>query len=328
MPGQGYNSWASVAPELVAYGTKSASTYHYFSFANESIKAERENTIQKSLRMGTIGGLQRFTYQNVKKVGGDITMEMNYQGMMQFLKHALGTYTFVADTPVAGANTHTFTLGNTLPNYGLTMELLRANIPSSKVFLYLGGRINQLAINFNTGEIMTLVASMVFKDEQTDQTPSATPTYASDYPVLWRYAGSLILCGETAVPFSGGSLKLNNNLTTDRYLMSHLLPSPQFAGLRELTGEIVGEYDSLALYTKYMAQTRGRVDLTFTSDSLITGTTYRSMRILVENAILEAGTPNVDDPGIVPYTLPWRAIYDGTLNPLVITIVNSEATLT
>ena len=324
----GYNSWASVAPELVAYGTKSVSTYHYFDYVSESIKMERENVLRKCLRTGTFAGMERFFYQGVKKCGGDIRVEMNFQGMLQFLKHACGTYAYQVDTPVAGANTHTFTIADALPNYGLTMEVMRANLPAGKVFLYTGGKVNNLTFDFKTGDILNLIAGMSFKDETPNATPTATPTYAADYPILWRFAGSLTLCGETAVPFDGGNVKINNALSLDRYLMGVSLPAPIRSGYKQITGEIVGEYDSLNLYTKYLAQTPGAFELTFTSDSLITGTTYRWMRIQIPNIILDGGTPNVDGPGIVPYTIPFRNQYDGgATSPMTISVVSTETTL-
>ena len=327
MPGQGYNSTLAIAPELVAYGTKSVSTWFIMDYASESIKAEPRTRHRKCLRTGTVPGMQRFTYQGVKKIGGQVKVELNFQGMLQFLKHACGGYSFGANTPVSGASTHTFTITEALPNYGLSMEIGRANIPADKVFLYVGGKVNELAFNFKTGDIMELVAGMSFKDETPNATPSITTGYAADYPVFWRYAGSLTLCGETAVPFDGGSIKLNNNLSLDRYLMAATLPNPIRAGYKEITGDILGEYDSLALYTKYLADTPGTFSLTFTSDSLITGTTYRSISFSIPNIILEGGTPNVDGPGIVPYTIPFRALYDGTNNPMTIAVVSTEATL-
>ena len=327
MPGQGYNSTLAVAPELVAYGTKSVSTWHIMDYVRESIKMEKANKRRKSLRTGTIAGCETSFYKGKKVCGGDVEVEFNFQGMLQFLKHACGGYNFGVDTPVAGANTHTFTIAEALPSYGLSMEIGRANLPASKVYLYTGGKVNNLTFDFKTDEIMALIAGMSFKDEATDATPSITTGYATDYPVLWRYSGDLLLCGEAAVPFDGGSIKIDNALSLDRYLMSETLRPPIRADYKQITGEIIGEYDSLNLYTKYLAQTPGAFVLKFTSDSLITGTTYRSIEFSIPSIILDGGTPNVDGPGIVPYTIPFRSKYNGTDNPMTITVVSAEATL-
>ena len=326
MPNQGYNSWASIAPELVAYGMKAASGWKYFDFVKESIKADAALNVRKSLR----GSQERSTFLGPKKVGGDITIEMLYEGILYFLKHACGGYSYAADTPVVGARTHTFVLTDPLPSYGLSMEVCRANVPSGKVSVYTGGKVDSLEFSCSTGDIMQMVASMLFQDELTNQTPSKTPTlsdYPGDYPVLWRHSGNLTLCGDSNVPFDTFRTKIANGLPGDRFLMQNTLRAPIRNSMIVVDGEITSEFESLSLYTKFLAHTPGSAFLQFTSDSIITGSTARAIMFSLPEIVLSGGAPNVDGAGIVPQTLPFRARYNGSSSPVTIVVINGETTL-
>lgn len=322
--GYGYNSWCSIGQELVAYGTKAA-TWKYLDFVTEDIKVDPAVNFRKCLR----GPHERFVCFGPKKVGGPITMDFAYEDQMALIKHAFGGYAFTNDNPVAGSKRHVFTFAEALPNYGLSMEICRADTPAGKVALYLGGKVDSLEFNFQTGEPVQITAGMIFKDETPNSTPSASPTYnALDLTAFWRHSGALTLINESTVPFKGGRLKISNNLSGDRFLMQNLLPSPLRGAKRIVEGTIDTEFESLALYTKFLALTPGVINLAFTSDYLITGTTYRSMNFVVSNAIImPGGQPNVHDDGIVEVSIPWHGIYNGSTELLTITMYNAEATL-
>jgi hypothetical protein len=316
------NSWASVAPELVAFGTKAASGWKYFDFISEGIVNDPELKIRKGLR----GPSVRQTYLGPKRIGGPITMDMLCEGMGYFLRHGMGGYAYQNDAPVTGARTHTFTLADALPNYGLSMEVLRSNIPSGKPFVYTGGKVNSLKLACSTGEPLTLEAGMVFQNELVNQDPSASPTYPTDYPVLWRHSGALTLCGESDVPFDSIEFTLSNTLPTDRFLMKDTLRNPFRNDLRMIEGESVGEYNDLILYAKFLTHQVGALAITFTTDSLITGTTYRSIAIASAGIRLKGTTPTIDGPGVMPYRLPFIGVYNSA-EPLTITMVSTETTL-
>lgn len=321
MSGQGFDSWGSIVKEST-YGTNPGSGQDYFEIINDSLKATPELKPRKSLR----GASVRETFLGVKKVGGDLGIEMLYEGFLEFLRGIMGGYAFAADTPVAGANTHTFTLADALESYSI--EINKADTPANKVFLYTGCIFNMLAFNFSTDEILEIVASLIAQEEAPNTTESGTPSFPTFNPVLWRHSGNLTLCGETSVPFDGGSFTIDNKQSADRFLMKNTLRQPKRTDVRMITGEIITEFENLNLYDKYVGHTNGTAQLAFTSDAFIVGSTPWSTTFDFPRINLQEAVPVVEGAGVMGYTVPFMAKHSGsTDDAFKITVVSGEATL-
>lgn len=321
MVGHGRDSWGSIVEE-VTYGTSPGTGETYFEIISESLKQEIDIKSRRSLR----GVSDRKTTLGNKVVGGDLALDLNFEGLGLLLKHAMGGYAFAADTPVAGANTHTFTLSDTLPT-GLSIEISKGNIPSGDVFLYQGVKVNTLEFDLTPDEIIQLTCGLIAQTETADGAASGSPTYPSDLPVEWRYAGSLTLAGETTLDFEAGKIALDNMLRR-RFLMHDTTREPDRDGRRKVTGEAVVEFEDLALYNKYVAGTTGTLALTYTSDEFVTGATPYSMAITMPKIQLTGLPPEVSGEGPITITWPFLSLHDGTsTDALTIAIVNGETTL-
>jgi hypothetical protein len=324
MTGLGYNSWASFAEETV-YGTQVGTDEQYVSIIDEGLGNETSVDPRVSLR----GASHRSMIQGPQKIAGDVSIEMLYEGLLLPIKHAMGGYAFTADTPVADANQHVFTLDDALP-VGLSVEISKGDIPAGDVFLYLGGKVDALDFQFATAETMKLIVSLVAQSETPDGAASGTPTYPADYPVLWReFNSTMTFCGETISEFIGGNIKLENNLSRDRFLMHNTLRSPLRTDRRNVTGSVKMEFEDLALYNKYIAGTTGVMSLTFNTGYYVTGTTpYSIMFTLPKVQMLPTPTPKVSSPGPIEMDVPFVAMHDGsTTDALTVTIISGEATL-
>ena len=319
--GQGHAAWGSLVEETT-FGTTPGTGEVYFEIISESLKQEIEVKTRKSLR----GVSPRKTLMANKVVGGDIVMDMLYEGLGKFIKHGMGGYSFAANTPVASANTHTFTLADTLP-IGLSIEINKGNIPSGDVFLYQGCKVNTLEFLFQPEEIMQLTAGIIAQTETADGAASGTPTYPTDLPVKWHHSGTLTLAGAGTLDFESLKILVENNLRR-RFLMYNTTRQLDREGRRMVTGEAVVEFEDLTHYNKYVGGTTGVLQLICTSDVLVVGSTYHSMTITMPKIQLTGASPVVEGEGPIRVTYPFMGLHDGsTTDALTITIVNDETTL-
>ena len=320
--GHGRDSWGSVVEEAT-YGSSPGTGESYFEIISESLKQEIEVKSRRSLR----GVSDRKTTLGNKVVGGDLVLDLNFEGMGLFLKHAMGGYSFSADTPVAGANTHIFTLLDALP-MGLSVEVSKGDIPTGDVFLYQGCKVDTLDFDLTSDEIIQLTCGLIAQTETADGAASATPSYPTDLPVEWRYSGTLTLAGTAAIEFEEAKISLANNLRR-RFLMHDTTREPdRGTEKRKVTGEATVEFEDLTLYNKYIAGTPGTLALTYTSTSFVTGTTPYTIAFSMPNIQLTGLSPIVGGEGPITVAWPFLSMHDGTsTDALTITIVSGEATL-
>lgn len=322
MSGSGVDSWASVVEEAT-YGTSPGAGESYFELVSEDLGMEIPLKYRKSLR----GVSHQTTFQGNKVVGGSLTVEALYEGFLLFLKHAMGDYAFTIDTPVAGANQHVFTLADALP-IGLSVEASKGDIPTGKVFLYQGGKVDELSFALTEEELLALTIGMIFQTETGNTTASGTPSYPGDHPVLWHHSGTITLAGTAAIDFKAANVKLQNMLSRDRFLMNQTIRSPKRTGRRPVTGDVTIEFDDLTLYDKFVAGTKGAFELMFTSEEFITGTTPYSLKIECPNVQLESVSPAVGGEGVIEVTIPFVGLHStGADDAMTITVINGEATL-
>lgn len=322
MPGYGRDSWGSVVEEA-EYGTTPGTGETYFEIVSEDVKLKCSPIKRKSLR----GVSPRFTYLGHKTVGGPINLDMLFEGLGLFIKHGMGGYDFTADTPVEGANTHVFTLADTLPT-GLSVELCKGNIPSGKVFLYEGGKVDTLDFKFADEQCVGMDVGMIFQSETPNTAASDTPTYPGDHPVLYHYAGTLTLAGTASLNFKSGNIMLNNNLPKDRFLMSQSTREPLRNIGREVTGAFTIEYADLALYDKWLVPTTGALTLAYTSTEMITGTTPYTATFSMVKAQLAGEPAVVQGEGTIEVTYPFIGLHNNdATDALTITLVNAASTL-
>jgi len=257
--------------------------------------------------------------------GGNINLELLFEGLGLFLKGAMGGYGFEADTPVADANTHTFTLAKALPFF--TLEASKADVPTGEVFQYPGSMVNTLGISVKEEEILEMVAGIISQTENPGETASGTPSFPSFLPALSHMRGTLTLAGAAALLFKTADFAIDNKLER-RFLGQKTTREPKRNGKRVVSGSVVTEFDDLTLYTKYKDGTPGALSLLFTSDQMVTGATPYSLAITAPDVWLNGKTPAVPGEGIAEATWGFISLHDGTsTDALTIAIVNGAATL-
>jgi len=315
--GMGHNSWMSLEKES-SYGVRVGTSELYSRIAGgEGIKYNPSP--QKRITVSGPGHIGKFPGRI--RCGGPITPEISYDGMLGLLLE--GAFGSLVTSGAGPDYTHTLAMANELDSY--SAEVCKGDVPTGKVFEYLGGMIDQLAINFETEKQIEIIPTFLFKTRNTNVAKSGTPSFPGDYFPLFYHVSAVDLVGETSLSVKRGSLLINNNLDKDRFFMARTMSKPKRkAGGRSVTGSIVVEFEDLTILDKFDALTEGSFKFTFTSDVVIPATAvYFSLEFTGAASFLTDGEPNVSDDGAIEMTLPFQLTGGNT--ELAAVLVNGTA---
>lgn len=312
--GMGYDSWMSFEPEA-AWGTELAAAKQYGKLRDESMNLDVVPIEYPGMEYRPS---KIFNSKNV--VGGTVSPEMHYNGFGKLIKQVLPDYTFAADTPVAGANTHTFKFQKALA-VGFTLEVSKGDIPSTKVFKYVGCKVAEASFGIDADDLFRMALTLIAKSEESDVARFGAPSFPAYHPILWHYTGTVTVAGST-IDVKNFNVNLNNNIDR-RFLLSKVTKEPHRMGGATVEGSVVGEFEDLTHYTKYAAGTEGALSFAMTSDEMITGATPYSLTMTATAVHLTGETPKVGDEGPIDIPLNFKAVGDEQLQ---IVLVNDDTT--
>ncbi len=255
--------------------------------------------------------------QGRRKVGGPVELDLRYRGFEKLFKHALGTHEYVAaGTDAADGTQHSMWMTEALPT-GLTFEVGR----DVGAFLYHGCKVNGLTLNGDTSGIATIGLDLICEDEGT--AAASTPTFESSAYAM-QHQSALSLASGTR-PVRGFSIKVDNNLTDDRYWIgSRLIKEPLRAGRASVSGELQMEFDRLDDWQTFQAAGTAALSISYTG-AIITGTIADKMQFDLPHIRLTKVNPQVSDSGPILITVPFEAYASGTTQttvPLRLQMVN------
>lgn len=283
-----------------------------------------ENNIDRLTSAGAIAG-RTITDVDQTKAGnvtmeGDIGIEAYEQSIGPILYYAMG-----AVTPSgAGPYTHTITPGD-LTGISSTWQFGRPDTSGTvRPFTYAGCKVRGVELAIAAGEIITmgvdLVASTVV---EATGTALATATYAAQATRPFIASEVTVnTIGGVATNIKSASLSIQNALSTDerRFIGSRVIKEPLQNGRREITGELVMEFESLTAYNRY-------VNLTY-ADIIITASNGTESLSFNASARFDGGTPTVNGDDLVELTQPFTVEGDGTdADGLTIIYVCDDATI-
>lgn len=281
------------------------------------ISSSLARTIEKvprpSLRVGTLGAMQRAHFVQADSAGGNAVIECTYENVGMHVKHLLGAVS-------TASTTHTYTIANDVPT-GLTMELVRGT-GSSEIFE--GCRFPSGTFSVSAGGVMQLELEVIAETstESGAESPSVaprsaagTPSFGSgDTPVLHSHAGTLSFnsVNYSLVDFS---VTLNNALARRQLLGSAVTKQPLRSDFMSVEASLTLEVSD-TLYKAMVDDISGQdAVITFTSGS-------RTFAFTVQNAYLSAATDPVSSAGIVSQSISLVGQSDGTDEGLKV-VINS-----
>ena len=255
----------------------------------------------------------RLTKPGSKTVEGGITMELANTDIATLLNHMFGA----VSTSGAGPYEHEYTPGD-LTGQAMTIQVGRpASSGTVHPFTYAGCKIANWTISAAVGEIATLEVGIVGMTETT-ATALATASYDSTWEPFVFTEASLSIDGTPVGTVRDVSLSGDNAIENRIRLGSGTSKEPLEIGLRDYSGTITTDFDSLTHYNLFTSGTEAAMVLTFdngTDDLVITS-----------NIQLVGETPEVSGFDLLAQNLPYRCI-SSTSDAAAITAVltNSEA---
>lgn len=133
----------------------------FFEGRSESIQLQRQLIESEGLRAGRRNLNRSGAYSFYHKgATGDLELEWQNKGMGWWLLHMMGATATQANTPVAGAHTHTGSIATTTGD-AFTLQMVKDTIP----FEYSGCKLSSWEMACGLDELLVLTASIMAKSE-------------------------------------------------------------------------------------------------------------------------------------------------------------------
>lgn len=318
-----HDSYIGFADEAT-WGTAVAPT-RFFELSTESLSGVYERITAEGIRAGQrVARSDRFVV-NPKGAEGNVKFEVLDRSFAFFLKHMLGT---VTTTGASAPFTHTGTSGGLLGK-GLTVQVGRvANDGTLHPFTYTGCKVKDWELSCGIDGILMLDLGLDSNKENVGAgagpLAQATPTYPTGAQLYTFNSGTITVGGST---FQVGdfSVKQDNSLNTDRYLLgTSNKRQPVEEGMRSVEFELKAEFDSLAQYNRVAAATAAgalaNIQVAFTSPQ---GST---LTVTLPQARFDEGQVNFDGAKVMEQNLKGMALTDGTASEITIAMTSTEPT--
>lgn len=295
--------------EELTYGTP-VTTDRGFEFRSESLKLDIERIESQGIRAGQRVLRSGQWYPGKKSVSGDVVMELGNKGFGRWWKHALGGVATTQPDAVASPTVylHTFTPGD-LP-VAQTIQVGRPDVTGTvRPFTYHGCRVGSWKLESSVSELAVLTMSMIGEDEDTAAALAAV-NYAAGLRGMTFVNGTLTVAGSGQDVMSV-SVEGKNGIAEDRYFHgSQLRKKPEEQALREFTGTLGTEFESLTAYNRFVNGTEAELVLTYTGGIIEDALTYQT--VITANVRFDGETPAIGGREIVKQNLPWKVVDDGT----------------
>ena len=257
---------------------------------------------------------------------GSMNVELGDQSLGALLYAVFGTLSTSADTPVAGAYTHTYTLANTNQHKSLSIH----TIDPIGQLLFEMSMVDNFEMNIELNSIISANVDFMAKGSATSG--SQTDTYGAEKKFIGRYltfktaSDTSGLGAATGINLKSLKLRFEKNAEVNATL-STVQPEDIVNRRFNITGEIVLNYEDRTWldYLKNATDRAVRIDLTH--EDFITGTTPYQFTLDLSKVAFDTWDADFSLDEIVTQTLTFSALYD-TSNANVVnscTLINAIA---
>ena len=310
------------------YGTYATPT-RFLEFESESLALQQEYAESPGLRAtNRVQRTDRVRVNTLGASGNVLFPAVQSKGFGLVLKHMVGKAGVITTTSGGtNAKDHTYTLGDP---YGLstTWQVGRPDVSGTvQPFSYPGTKVTGWTLSNQSGGYVSLGVDLFSQAEDRD-IALASASYSSGTVEDLFYADGTLNVASGAVSVMDVSISGATAVNTDRRFIrsSTLVKEPLIAGMYEITGSMTMEFESLTQYELFTDNTVGQLDVTWSAPTAIESTIKPSLKVTLPKVQFRGTTPNVSGPGIVTLTCPFKALYDGTNEPITIVYVSSDAT--
>ena len=302
-----------------------------YEFLTESLDFTKNIKQSAGLRSGVRVARSARRYIPTAEGTGDITLELQDRQLGQLLQAAFGLATSVGITGASPAYQQMFTIGNPATNGpvlrpSLTIQKGIPNVISQAVepVTFLGATIDSFMLSFPNADIATMKMTVNARDVDTT-TPVVSPVSYVITPTLFHFGqanGQVCLLSNLTVPTSttptattglaavaspvanvnirSAEVQIDNKADQGRYnLGGSGRKSQPVAGMWDIKGKFTAEYTTTFFRDAYLNETPFSLVLTYTSPTLITGSTYTTMQLTLPEIKLDSAVPQVNGTGLI-----------------------------
>ncbi len=253
--------------------------------------------------------------------GGDFTVEATSKGLGLLWQYIMGanTYTLVSGSTYQGV----YTLGDAVTPFTLQKGVPHVNSDGTLTVdpqTFSGCTVTQAEIAFPNADIVTVKATVDAAD-LTTATSYTAPSYPSA-PTLFHFANGTVSTGTLTAPTTtalasavtavadirGGSVMVNHNPALDKGLNlgsagRHGQPT---VGLRQITGKLDVEYDSVAFRDAVLAETPMSLVLTWTGGALSTG--VETLQVVLPEIKFNSEIPKTNGTDLIVQSMDFECL--------------------
>jgi hypothetical protein len=247
-----------------------------------------------------------------------------------------GKYTYAVDTPVVGANTHTFKFADsaaefaTIHQKGMTNEFYDPSTGNS--YTYDSCAINSAAFTTPQDSVIP-VALEIFAREETEGSSGETYTPPAGKYILTNYMAALtggVLSSEVSIPIYDLTFNITRGLVprhnlTDKDAKRWNQPNNTLVvgGTFKVSRE---DSERTAIKTAHDSITEQSLIVTYTSDQIITGSTPYSVTFAFQEAFYtKRSAEEQENEEMEMYE--FVAAKESISSNVICTVVNAETTL-
>jgi hypothetical protein len=323
--------------EEVTYGTRVAPT-RFLEFSEESLELDIARMEAFGIRAsagtasGTVARTDRWAAGRRNASGsvvwnGDTSAVAN-KGFSMIYKHIMGAAPTIA-THAAGtlSKDHDFVLGDP-QGMSLTTQIGTPGVGGTiRVREYEGCKVLAAEWTQELDGWLGLSLDLDGEDETTSQSLASASYPASQELFHWGQATHTI--AGSGVDVTSYNLRLERSLANERYRQNAitLKKEPLLNGEVMISGSVELEWDTLTEYTRYTAGTTAALISTWTGSIIEGAIPFQLIHTL--NAVRwdNPEGPNISGPDLVTFTAPFKALYDGTLQPLAVRYTTTDTAI-
>lgn len=272
-----------------------------------AVKLDQEEIQSSALRAGQLNLRSDQRVNNRLGVEGELEFELRTKGFGLWHKHGWGASAITTPSGATSTRRHTYQLADLFPG-SLTVQ---GGVPdvggTVRPFSWLGCKVTSWSLQQSVDELLKLTVGLDGMDETTTQALAATSYPASD--ALFEYGQCVVNVGGAAFHASSFACTLAKQLKTDRRFLrgSQLKKEPVANGLRSLDGTLVGEFEDLTAYNRFVSKTAAQIDVTWTGALIETGFNH-TLTLTLPVCLFTGETPGVGGPDVVEQTLPFTVL--------------------
>jgi hypothetical protein len=300
---------------------------HFVEFTSDGLNLSKTRVESAGIRSNTrVQRSDRFI-TSLTSAGGTMEFEVSSKGFGLLFKHWLGTV--VTSTAPGGTTSkrHRCTIGDPF-GLGLTLQVGRPdNAGTVRPFSYLGCKVTSAELSNSTSGYLMFKPTFIGTTEDS-VTALASASYAASDEVFSFSGGAVTIGGSSVANVKDITITGDIGLDENRYFLggAGLRQQPIANAFVGVSGTMTCEFPGLTEYNRFVNGTLAAVVATWTGFTALEGTVFPQVVATMPVCRFDGDTPNVTSRGMLEMKLPFKALYDGSQEPLTVDYITLDAT--